>query len=86
MTDRSRDRDLWDLELAAAAEVVGRAKDVTLVAHLQPDADALGSALALGMALRRRGATVRVTFGEAGQTPQSLRALDVADLIVSPGQ
>jgi bifunctional oligoribonuclease and PAP phosphatase NrnA len=86
MTDRSRDRDLWDLELAAAAAVVGRAKDVTLVAHVQPDADALGSALALGMALRRRGATVRVTFGEAGQTPQSLRALDVADLIVSPGE
>ncbi len=85
MTDR-RDRDLWDLELAAAAELVGRARDVTLVAHVQPDADALGSALALGMALRQRGATVRVTFGEPARTPQSLRALDVADLIVSPDQ
>lgn len=85
MTDR-RDRDLWDLELAAAAELVGRARDATLVAHVQPDADALGSALALGMALRQRGATVRVTFGEPERTPQSLRALDVADLIVSPDQ
>ncbi|MGH3783610.1 MAG: DHH family phosphoesterase [Pseudonocardiaceae bacterium] len=86
MTDRRRDRDLWELELGAAAELVARASDVTLVAHVQPDADALGSALALGMALRQRGATVRVTFGAPGQTPQSLRALDVADLIVSPDQ
>ncbi|MGB8257725.1 MAG: DHH family phosphoesterase [Pseudonocardiaceae bacterium] len=90
MTDRHRhrhrDRDLWDLELAAAAKLVGNARDVTLVAHVQPDADALGSALALGMALRRRGVTVRVTFGEPAGTPQSLRALDVADLIVPPDQ
>ncbi|PZS23364.1 MAG: phosphoesterase [Pseudonocardiales bacterium] len=86
MTDRRRDRDLWDLELAAATELVARTNDVTLVAHVQPDADALGSALALGLALRRRGATVRVTFGEPGQPPQSLRTLDVADLIVSPDQ
>jgi len=85
MTDR-HDRDLWDLELAAAAELVGRARDVTLVAHVQPDADALGSALALGMALRQRAVTVRVTFGEPARTPHSLRALDVADLIVSPDQ
>ena len=82
-TDR---HDLDNLELRAAAELVASANDVTLVAHVHPDADALGSALALGMALRQRGATVRVTFGEPGQTPQSLRALDVANLIVSPDQ
>lgn len=41
MTDRRPERDLWDRELAAAAELVGRARDVTLVAHVQPDADAL---------------------------------------------
>jgi phosphoesterase RecJ-like protein len=86
MTDRHRDRELWERELSAAATLIGNAGDVTLVAHVQPDADALGSALALGMALRQRGATVRVTFGEPAQTPQSLRALDVADLIVPPGQ
>ncbi|MBV9012496.1 MAG: DHH family phosphoesterase [Pseudonocardiales bacterium] len=79
MTDRARD-------LAAAATLVGSAGDVTLVAHVYPDADALGSALALGLALRRRGATVRVSFGEPAQTPESLRGLDVADLIVSPDQ
>lgn len=86
MTTDRRDLDNRELELRAAAELVASANDVTLVAHVHPDADALGSALALGMALRQRGATVRVTFGEPAQTPQSLRALDVANLIVSPDQ
>ncbi|MGH4013243.1 MAG: DHH family phosphoesterase [Pseudonocardiaceae bacterium] len=59
---------------------------MTLVAHVQPDADALGSALALGLALRQRGSTVRVSFGEPADAPESLRALDVADLIVRPDE
>ncbi|MGH3751307.1 MAG: DHH family phosphoesterase [Pseudonocardiaceae bacterium] len=79
-------RATHDPELRAAAQLIGGARDVTLVAHVQPDADALGSALALGLALRRRGATVRVTFGEPADTPESLRWLDVADLIVPPDQ
>lgn len=73
-------------ELTPAAELVGNAKDVTLVAHIQPDADALGSALALGLALRQRGTTVRVTFGEPAHVPDSLRGLDVANLIVPPDE
>jgi bifunctional oligoribonuclease and PAP phosphatase NrnA len=73
-------------ELSAAVELITGASDVTLVAHVQPDADALGSALALGLALRQRGVTVRVTFGEPAQTPESLRWLDVAGLIVPPEQ
>jgi phosphoesterase RecJ-like protein len=73
-------------DLSVAAELVGSAQDVTLVAHVQPDADALGSALALGLALHQRGTTVRVTFGEPADAPESLRALDIADLIVPPYQ
>ncbi len=69
-----------------AAALLAVARDVTLVAHVQPDADALGSALALGLALHRRGATVRVSFGAPEQTPESLRGLDVAGLIVPPEQ
>ncbi|MBV9163903.1 MAG: bifunctional oligoribonuclease/PAP phosphatase NrnA [Pseudonocardiales bacterium] len=84
MTDRAR--GLWHRDLAAAAELVGSATDVTLVAHVHPDADALGSALALGLVLHQRGAAVRVSFSEPEQTPESLRGLDVADLIVPPGQ
>jgi phosphoesterase RecJ-like protein len=84
MTDRAQ--DLWELDLKAAVELIGSAGDITLVAHVQPDADALGSALALGLALLRRGDTVRVSFGEPAQPPESLRALDIANLIVPPGQ
>lgn len=69
-------------ELAAAAELLREATDVTLLAHVHPDADALGSALALGLALHRRGAIVRVSFGEPAEAPESLRDLDVAGLVV----
>lgn len=69
-------------DLRAAADLLGAATDVTLLAHVNPDADALGSALALGLALRRRGATVRVSFGPPAQVPESLRDLDTAGLIV----
>ncbi|MGH3972900.1 MAG: DHH family phosphoesterase [Pseudonocardiaceae bacterium] len=73
-------------ELRAAVELLRGAHDVTLVAHIQPDADALGSALALGLALRRRGSIVRVTFGEPADAPESLRGLDAAGLLVLPDQ
>ncbi|WP_052371996.1 DHH family phosphoesterase [Amycolatopsis taiwanensis] len=69
-------------DLSGVAELLRAATDVTLLAHVRPDADALGSALALGRALHLRGATVRVSFAVPGQTPESLRGLDVASLIV----
>ncbi|HEX2130178.1 MAG TPA: DHH family phosphoesterase, partial [Actinophytocola sp.] len=69
-------------DLAAAAELLRDATDVTLLAHVTPDADALGSALALGLVLHRRGAAVRVSFGAPDAVPESLRWLDVAGLVV----
>ncbi|ATE56760.1 MULTISPECIES: DHH family phosphoesterase [Actinosynnema] len=72
--------------VAAAARVLERARDVTLLGHVNPDADALGSALALGLALHRRGATVRVSFSEPAEVPRSLAGLDVAGLLVPPSQ
>jgi bifunctional oligoribonuclease and PAP phosphatase NrnA len=69
---------------AAAAEVLAAARDVTLLAHVNPDADALGSALALGIALHRRGAAVRVSFAEPERMPESLVPLDVRGLVVAP--
>ncbi|MFC7340718.1 DHH family phosphoesterase [Saccharopolyspora griseoalba] len=66
----------------AAAGKLATASDVTLLGHVNPDADALGSALALGRALHRRGATVRVSFGHPEETPRSLRELDVDGLVV----
>lgn len=73
-------------ELASAVEeaaaVLSAATDVTLVAHVQPDADALGSALALGITLHRRGATVRVAFAEPDTMPVAIAPLDVHGLVV----
>ncbi|NUT53209.1 MAG: bifunctional oligoribonuclease/PAP phosphatase NrnA, partial [Saccharothrix sp.] len=69
-------------DLAEAARVLSAATDVTLLAHVNPDADALGSALALGLALHRRGAVVRVSFGAPDEVPETLRSLDVAGLLV----
>jgi bifunctional oligoribonuclease and PAP phosphatase NrnA len=72
-------------DLVAATDLLRDASDVTLLAHVTPDADALGGALALGLALHRRGADVRVSFGSPEETPESLRYLDVAGLVVPPG-
>ncbi|MCA1186865.1 bifunctional oligoribonuclease/PAP phosphatase NrnA [Saccharopolyspora sp. 6T] len=69
-------------EVAAAARLLADASDVTLLAHVNPDADALGSALALGRALRARGARVRVSFGHPAEVPASLPMLDADGLIV----
>jgi phosphoesterase RecJ-like protein len=69
-------------DLDGAVDLLRTATDVTLLAHVHPDADALGSALALGLALHRRGATVRVSFGEPDEVPETLRPLDFAGLLV----
>lgn len=66
----------------AAAALLAQAHDVTLLAHVQPDADSLGSALALGIALHRRGAAVRVAFAAPDTVPEGLRGLDVHGLVV----
>ncbi|HEX4704631.1 MAG TPA: bifunctional oligoribonuclease/PAP phosphatase NrnA [Pseudonocardiaceae bacterium] len=68
--------------LRAAATILADATDVTLFGHVNPDADAFGSAIGLAMALRDRGATVRVSFGAPDEVPESLRGLDSAGLFV----
>jgi bifunctional oligoribonuclease and PAP phosphatase NrnA len=69
-------------DLVTATELLAGATDVTLLAHVNPDADALGSALALGLALRRGGTRVRVSFGGPDTVPESLAPLDSEGLIV----
>ncbi|WP_309114412.1 bifunctional oligoribonuclease/PAP phosphatase NrnA [Saccharothrix sp.] len=68
--------------LRAAARTLTDATDVTLLAHVNPDADALGSALALGLVLHRMGKEVRVSFGAPDDVPETLRDLDVEGLLV----
>lgn len=73
-------------DIRRAAALLGEAKDITLLGHVRPDADALGSALALGRVLQQRGATVRVSFAAPAEVPETLRGLDVGGLVVPPGQ
>ncbi|SFE75288.1 DHH family phosphoesterase [Blastococcus tunisiensis] len=72
--------------LPAAAAVLAEAADarahVVLSGHVQPDADALGSTLALAEGLRRRGARVLVTFPDPFTLPASLGWLPGAEGLV----
>ena len=69
----------WDRVVAA----IGRAASVDLVCHVLPDGDALGSALAVGLALRSLGVEVRVSFGDDPQVvPASLGFLPGQELLV----
>ena len=69
-----------------AASVLADAADaratVVLSGHVQPDADALGSTLALAEGLRRRGARVLATFPEPFTLPASLGWLPGAEGLV----
>jgi phosphoesterase RecJ-like protein len=69
-----------------AAALLTAARQVTLLAHLNPDADALGSALALAHALHRRGAAVQVSFASPDRVPETLRPLDTLGLVVPADQ
>jgi phosphoesterase RecJ-like protein len=72
---------------AAVAAVLNEAADahatVVLSGHVQPDADALGSALALAEGLRRRGARVLTTFPDPFTLPPSLQWLPGAAGLVA---
>ncbi|HEX4225371.1 MAG TPA: DHH family phosphoesterase, partial [Pseudonocardiaceae bacterium] len=71
-----------EAELRAAVALLADARDVTVLGHLNPDPDAFGSMVALGLALRQLGATVRVSFGSPDALPPSLAVLDPGDLYV----
>jgi phosphoesterase RecJ-like protein len=71
----------WDKAITAITD----SSSVVLLAHVTPDADALGSALGLGLALQSLGKKVQVTVGEPGfTTPTSLDFLPGTELIRAP--
>src|SRR4051794_36582163 len=67
---------------AVLAEAADGSATVVLAAHVQPDADALGSTLALAEGLRRRGARVLATFPDPFTLPPSLGWLPGAEGLV----
>lgn len=68
-------------DLTNACRLLAGATQVVLLAHISPDADALGSALALGLALEAAGADVCVGFSEPSTVPESLRGLPGQHLV-----
>lgn len=73
------------LDWSGALSAIHSAKSVLLIAHVTPDADALGSALAIGLACESLGKDVQVSVGEPGfKVPQSLAFLPRTDLVVAP--
>ncbi|HET7312065.1 MAG TPA: bifunctional oligoribonuclease/PAP phosphatase NrnA [Mycobacteriales bacterium] len=72
---------LW----ADAVALLRTASDATLVCHVAPDGDALGSMLALAHVLRRRGVDVTCTWGdERWSVPASYRWLPGIDTVSRP--
>ena len=75
----------FDQDWTGAVELINNADSVLLIAHVSPDADALGSALAIGLALESIGKKVQVSVGEPGFTvPDSLQVLPGKHLVVAP--
>jgi bifunctional oligoribonuclease and PAP phosphatase NrnA len=71
---------------AEAVAALRSAPEVVLVGHMRPDADALGSMLALALALHRAGTSVVPTFPEPFEVPESLAFLPGLDLLVPPAK
>lgn len=75
------DDAVWSRAVAA----LRAAPDATLVCHVAPDGDALGSMLALARVLRARGVRVTCTWGdERWAVPPSYHWLPDVDLLVPP--
>ncbi len=72
---------------AEAVALLESADQVVLACHVSPDGDALGSMLALGLALRAKGVDVLCSWGESElHVPASLALLPGQNLLVPPSE
>ena len=77
--------DLPERLWSAAVQILERARTATLVCHVAPDGDALGSMLALARVLRSRGTAVTCTWGdESWSVPASYAWLPPEHSSTSP--
>ncbi len=67
--------------LAPAASVIAAADSLAITCHVNPDGDALGSALALAHAARGAGREAVVSFGGDFVIPSTLEFLDTSPLV-----
>ncbi|GGG07659.1 bifunctional oligoribonuclease and PAP phosphatase NrnA [Rhodococcoides trifolii] len=71
-------------DTAAAIDLLNTASTVTVLCHVQPDADTIGSGLALAMALERRGKSVQVAFSAPADLPESMGDLPGLRFLAAP--
>lgn len=76
-----------EAEWGRAVDLLQSAREVVVACHVSPDGDALGSALAMGMALQRLGKKVWASFGdEPFVVPEVLSFLPGQELLVPPAE
>lgn len=75
-----------ETDLEGALALLSEATSVTVLCHVHPDADTIGSGLALAQVLSRRGTPVQVSFAQPDELPGSMRDLPGVDLLVRPDQ
>lgn len=80
------DLDRHEVFLPQAVAVLENATSVTVLCHVQPDADTIGSGLALALVLERKGIPVQVAFGAPDELPESMRELPGTHLLVPADQ
>lgn len=67
-----------------AAHLIERARSVSVLCHVHPDADSLGAGLAVGLVLARDGVDVQVSFATPAALPESLHTLPGGELLTPP--
>ena len=70
----------------SVAAVLRGADSVSIISHVRPDPDTLGSALGLGLALTGLGKRVHCSFSGPETLPDPLRQLPGVHLLVEAGQ
>lgn len=75
-----------DTELSSAVSLLDTAQSVTVLCHVHPDADTIGSGLALALVLYRRGVPVQVSFAVPDTLPESMNELPGCELLVPSDQ
>ncbi|OZD05734.1 bifunctional oligoribonuclease/PAP phosphatase NrnA [Rhodococcus sp. 06-156-3C] len=71
-----------ETELTSAVSLLDTAQSVTVLCHVHPDADTIGSGLALALVLHRRGVPVQVSFAVPDTLPESMNELPGCGLLV----
>ena len=72
------------VDAPGAADVLTRHREVTVLCHIRPDADALGSSAGLARALRASGMTVYHSF-DPGVVPEALRVIPGTEHVIPIG-